>query len=264
MDNAMVSGGRMLARAYVAAVLSFLYLPVVVIVLFSFADSPRLSLPIEGFTLDWYRKAFANPLMMTALKNSLALATITALATGTLGASFAFGLVKLKSRRMRAALLAANLLPAVMPLLVIGIALAVFFNALGSRQGLINAALGHVMVCLPFVALTMNARLERFDFSILEAAQDLGASPLRTFLDITFPLVRPSIIGAALLAAALSLDEFVVTWFNIGSAQTLPVLIWGLVRTGIDPSINAVASVLLFSLIALVIVSSISWRTRRP
>ena len=254
----------MLARAYVGAILTFLYLPVVVIVLFSFTDSPRLSLPIEGFTFDWYRKAFSNPLMMTALQNSVTLATITALATGALGASFAFGLVKLKSRRLRNTLLASNLLPAVMPLLVIGIALAVFFNVLGSRQGLLNAAFGHVMVCLPFVALTMNARLENFDFSVIEAAQDLGASPSRTFLDITFPLVRPSIIGAALLAAALSLDEFVVTWFNIGSAQTLPVLVWGLVRTGIDPSINAVASILLFSLIALVVISSISWRRRGP
>lgn len=261
----MVSpGGRVLSRAYVGAILVFLYLPILVIVLFSFTNSPRLSLPIEGFTLDWYRKAFANPLMMTALRNSVVLATITALATGALGASFAFGLVKLQSRRLRGALLGANLLPAVMPLLVIGIALAVFFNALGSRQGLLNAALGHVMVCLPFVTLTMISRLENFDFSVLEAAQDLGASPWRTFRDITFPLVRPSIVGAALLAAALSLDEFVVTWFNIGSAQTLPVLVWGLVRTGIDPSINAVASVLLFSLIALVVVSSISWRSRRP
>jgi spermidine/putrescine transport system permease protein len=256
-------GGRILARAYVGAILAFLYLPVAVIVLFSFTNSPRLSLPVEGFTLDWYRKAFANPLMTTALQNSVVLATVTALATGALGASFAFGLVKLKSRRLRNALLAANLLPAVIPLLVIGIALAVFFNALGLRQGLFNTALGHVMVCLPFVALTMNARLENFDFSVLEAAQDLGASPLRTFVDITFPLVRPSIIGAALLAAALSLDEFVVTWFNVGSSQTLPVLVWGLVRTGIDPSINAVASVLLFSLIALVILSSVSGRGRR-
>ena len=125
-----------------------------------------------------------------------------------------------------------------------------------------NAAIGHVIVCLPFVILTMNARLETFDFTTLEAARDLGASPFRTFLDITFPLIRPSIIGAALLAAALSLDEFVVTWFNIGSQQTLPVLVWGLMRRGVDPSINAVASVLLLSLICLVAVSSLSGRKR--
>lgn len=258
----MVSGGarRGLAAGYVAAVLVFLYVPVAVIVLFSFTNSPRLSLPVEGLTLDWYRRAFADPLLTTALHNSVILALISAIAAGLLGASFAYGLVKLRNGRWRGALLAASLLPAVVPLLVIGIALAVFFSALGLPQGLRNAAVGHVLVCLPFVVLTMNARLEKFDFAVLEAARDLGATPLRAFRDITFPLIRSSVLGAALLAAALSLDEFVVTWFNVGSQQTLPVLIWGLMRRGINPSINAVASILLVSLIVLVVVSSLSGR----
>ena len=260
----MVNRGsrNILARVYLTVILLFLYLPIAVIVLFSFADSPRLSMPVDGLTLDWYWRAFSNPLMTLALRNSIILAVVSAVATGALGASFAFGVVKLKSARLRGSLLAASLLPAVIPLLVIGIALAVFFSALGLQQGLRNAAIGHVVVCLPFVVLTMNARLETFDFTTLEAARDLGASPFRTFLDITFPLIRPSILGAALLAAALSLDEFVVTWFNIGSQQTLPVLVWGLMRRGVDPSINAVASILLFSLVALVIVSSLSGRRR--
>ena len=102
----------------------------------------------------------------------------------------------------------------------------------------------------------MNARLETFDFTTLEAARDLGASPLRTFKDITLPLIRTSIIGAGLLAIALSLDEFVVTWFNIGNDTTIPVLIWGLLRRGIDPSINALASLVLFSLVVIVTISS--------
>lgn len=260
----MVGRGKwnVLATIYLTVIILFLYLPIAVIVLFSFADSPRLSMPIDGLTLEWYARAFANPLMSLALRNSIILALVSAVATGALGASFAFGVVKLKSTRLRDSLLGASLLPAVMPLLVIGIALAVLFNALGLLQGLRNAAIGHVIVCLPFVILTMNARLETFDFTTLEAARDLGASPFRTFLDITFPLIRPSIIGAALLAAALSLDEFVVTWFNIGSQQTLPVLVWGLMRRGVDPSINAVASVLLLSLICLVAVSSQSGRKR--
>jgi len=249
-----------LAVGYVIGVLLFLYVPIAVIVLFSFADSPRLSLPVEGLTLDWYRRAFADPLLTTALQNSLILAVFSALAAGALGTSFAFGVVRLQNHRLRSALLTTSLLPAIIPLLVIGIALAVFFRALGLSQGLRNAAFGHVLVCLPFVILTMNSRLEMFDFSLLEAARDLGASPLRTFLDITFPLMRPSVQGAVLLAAALSLDEFVVTWFNIGSQQTLPVLIWGLMRRGITPSINAVASILLISLVALVLVSSLSTR----
>ena len=102
----------------------------------------------------------------------------------------------------------------------------------------------------------MNARLETFDFSVLEAARDLGASPFRTFLDITFPLIRPSIVGAALLAAALSLDEFVVTWFNIGNEQTVPVLVWGLMRRGVDPRSTPLASLLLLLLVCLVVLSN--------
>jgi spermidine/putrescine transport system permease protein len=248
--------GHLAARAFVTLVLIYLYAPIVVIVLFSFTTSPRLTIPIEGFTFDWYVSALTNPLMTTALKNSVILAVTSAVAAGALGAAFAFGLVKLKRVRDRQVLLAGSLLPAVVPLLVIGIALAVFFRGLGMRPGLLNAAIGHAIVCLPFVVLTMNARLETFDFSVLEAARDLGASPFRAFRDITFPLIRPSLIGAALLAAALSLDEFVVTWFNIGNELSVPVLVWGLMRRGIDPSINAIAAMLFAALAVLVIGSN--------
>ena len=158
--------------------------------------------------------------------------------------------------RKRSVLLIASLLPAAIPVLVLGIAMAAFFSAIGNQQGLFNTAIGHAMVSLPFVILTMNARLETFDFSTLEAARDLGASPLRTFRDITLPLIRTAIIGAGLLAIAMSLDEFVVTWFNIGNEMTIPVLIWGLLRRGIDPSINALASLVLISLVVIVTIAS--------
>lgn len=260
----MVTSGKrhLLARGFVGLVLLYLYAPIVVIVLFSFTTSPRLTIPIEGLTLRWYASALSNPLIASAFWNSLILALVSAIVAGTLGAAFAFGLMKLKRPRNRQVLLAAGLLPAVVPLLVIGISLAVFFYGIGLRQGLWNAAVGHVLVCLPFVILTMNARLETFDFTTMEAARDLGASPFRTFLDITLPLIRPSIIGAGLLAAALSLDEFVVTWFNVGSQQTLPVLVWGLMRRGIDPSINAIAVLLLFALVCLVGVSNLVGRKK--
>jgi spermidine/putrescine transport system permease protein len=246
----------LLPRAFVALVLTYLYAPIVVIVLFSFTNSPRLSLPIEGFTLDWYGKALANPLITTALQNSLILALTSAVFSGVLGVAFAFGLVAVKRLWLRSALVSASLLPAIVPLLVIGISLAVFFRVLGQPQGLFNAAIGHMIVSLPFVVLTMNARLETFDFSTLEAARDLGASPWQAFRDITFPLIRPSVIGAMLLAAALSLDEFVVTWFNIGNQQSVPVLVWGLMRRGVDPSINAIATLLFALLVCLVVASN--------
>ncbi len=253
----MVALRKILPAAFVSLVVAYLYAPIAVIVIFSFTTSPRLSMPIEGLTLAWYANAFANPLISTALRNSLILAIISAVLSGAMGAAFAFWLVTLKRARVRATLLTASLMPAIVPLLVIGIALAVFFRGVGMQQGLLNAAIGHVLVSLPFVVLTMNARLETFDFSVLEAARDLGATPSRAFRDITFPLIRPSVIGAAMLAAALSLDEFVVTWFNVGNQQTVPVLVWGLMRRGIDPSINAIATVLLSVLVCLVIASNI-------
>lgn len=253
----MVRSRRAISAAFVGLVVAYLYAPIAVIVIFSFTTSPRLSMPIEGLTLDWYAKAFENPLIATALQNSLLLAAVSAVLSGIVGAAFAFWLVSLKRARLRAALLTASLMPAIVPLLVIGIALAVAFRVVGMQQGLFNAAIGHILVSLPFVVLTMNARLETFDFSVLEAARDLGATPARAFRDITFPLIRPSVIGAAMLAAALSLDEFVVTWFNVGNQQTVPVLVWGLVRRGIDPSINAIATILLGLLVCLVIASNI-------
>jgi spermidine/putrescine transport system permease protein len=253
----MVRDSRLWSWLFVALVLFYLYAPILVIVVFSFTTSPRLSLPIEGLTLDWYGRAFADPLIPMALKNSAILATISAVGGGIAGAAFAFGLVMLRSPRLRASLLSISMLPAIVPLLVIGIALAVFFRTIALPQGLIGAAIGHVLVSLPFVILTMNARLESFDFSILEAARDLGATRVQAFRDVTLPLIRPSVVGAALLAAALSLDEFVVTWFNIGSQQTVPTLVWGLMRRGIDPSINAIATLLLALLVCLVVASNL-------
>lgn len=261
MSTIVASASRTAAALYVAFVLLWLFAPVAVIVLFSFTASPRMSLPIEGFTLDWYGQAFSAPLFARSLVNSVILAGVTAVVATSLGVSFAFGVARLR-RGARAAAVTASLLPAAVPVLVLGIALAVLFRSAGLAPGLLNAAVGHVMVALPFVILTMNARLETFDFATLEAARDLGATPLQTFRDITFPLVRPSVLGAALLAMALSLDEFVVTWFNIGNLSTIPVLIWGLLRRGIDPSINALATVVLAALVVLVVLANLVSRRR--
>lgn len=250
------AASRTLAVAYVVVVLMWLLAPAAIIVLFSFTTSPRLTLPIEGLTLDWYGKAFDEPLLSRAIVNSVILAAVTAVVAGVLGMSFSFGVVKLR-RQARGTALTLSLLPAAMPNLVLGVGLAVFFRTVNQPPSLFNAAMGHILIALPFVILTMNARLATFDFSTLDAARDLGASPLRTFRDITFPLIRPSVLGAALLAMALSLDEFVVTFFNVGTRQTMPVLIWGLMRRGIDPSINALATVVLVALISLVVLSNV-------
>ena len=255
------SAGQLLALAYVAVVLIWLFAPIAVIVLFSFSTSTRMMLPFQGYTFDWYAEAFANPLLERSVINSLILATTTATVATTLGVSFSFGVLKVR-RRFRTAMTTASLLPAAVPVLVVGMALAVLFRTLAQPPSLVNAAVGHILIALPFVVLTMNARLETFDFSTLEAARDLGASPTQTFRDVTFPLIRPSVFGAALLAIALSLDEFVVTYFNIGTLMTVPTYIWSLVRKGIDPSLNALATVTLLTLVALVVLSNLLSRRR--
>ena len=255
------SAGPIVAWAFALLVVAYLFLPAAVVVLFSFTTSPRLSLPIEGLTLDWYAQALAEPLFAKALTNSLLLAAVTATVAIAIGVPFCFAIARLRARP-RSVLLTASLAPAAVPALVLGVALALAFHALALPPGLPNAALGHLIVALPFVVLTLNARLETFDFSVLEAARDLGASPLRTFRDITLPLIRPSVIGAALLAMALSLDEFVVTWFNIGNDTSLPVVVWGLMRRGVSPSINALATLILVALVILVALGNLLGRRR--
>jgi spermidine/putrescine transport system permease protein len=132
-----------------------------------------------------------------------------------------------------------------MPVLVIGIALAVTLHAAGVVLSLKTALIGHVLIALPFVFLLLRARLDSFDFTVVEAARDLGASSRRAFWDITLRLVRPAIFAAALISMSLSLDEFVITSFTIGADQTLPVLIWARMRTGVSPEVNALATIIL-------------------
>jgi spermidine/putrescine transport system permease protein len=235
---------RWAAAAFVAIVLLFLFLPIVLIVVFSFNSSPTLSFPIHGFTLGWYREVFSDPLFVTAFKNSLELAGLTAVVAGLLGTTAAFAVGRF-GRRLQSGITYAVLVPSILPVLVIAIALAVFLNAIGFNLSLRTAAIGHILIAFPFVFLILRARLESFDYALLEAARDSGASPLRAFRDITLPLVRPSIIGAALISISLSLDEFVITSFTIGPDQTLPVLIWAKLRLGLDPGVNALATLVL-------------------
>jgi len=250
---------RWLAATFVVAVLLFLFLPIVLIVLFSFNASPTLSFPINGFTFDWYREALGDPLFVTALENSLELAATTAIVAGLLGTTAAFAVGRYR-RRVQSGVVYAALLPSILPVLVIAIALAIFLNAIGVSLSLKTAALGHILIAFPFVFLILRARLESFDYTLLEAARDAGASPWRAFRDVTLPLIRPSIIGAALISVSLSLDEFVITSFTIGPDQTLPVLIWAKLRVGLDPGVNALATLVLSGTI---VAGMISYRVSR-
>ena len=242
--------GNVAAVAFVSLVLVFLFLPVVVVVLFSFNDAASTSLPIKGLSLRWYRAAFDNDLFVDSLENSVVVALSAAAFTGTVGTTASFALSRRRSRLMEAFSVFV-IAPLILPGLFVGVALLAFFDRVNLHRSLLTIVIGHALVTLPFVVLIVNARLARFDRSIEDAARDLGASPWQTFRKVTFPLVRPAVVGAMLIALAWSFDEFIITFFTKGSGGTLPIMIWGMLRRGIDPSVNAIASIILATTITV-------------
>ena len=133
-----------------------------------------------------------------------------------------------------------------LPALIIGISLLTFFvRLLPMKLGLLTVILGQLVVVQPFVIAILYARLQSFDWSVVDSARDLGATPARAFFTVTLPVIQPTVVGAGLIALAISLDDFIITFFTIGSGNTLPTMVWGLVRTSLDPTINALATLLL-------------------
>ena len=230
---------------FIAFILAFMVLPLLLVVIFSFNDSALTSFPLTGFTFDWYRKLAGNESFWPALTNSLIVAAGVATLTVAAGTLAAYGLARSRPALSQWAM-AVLTAPMMMPSLLIGIALLSFFvRILGAPLGLGTVILGHLVVIQPFVITVLYARLASFDWALVESARDLGASPVTAFLTITMPAIQPSMVGAALLALSLSLDEFVISFFTIGSGNTLPTLVWGLVRTSLDPTINAIATLLI-------------------
>jgi spermidine/putrescine transport system permease protein len=235
-------------RPFIAAsawmLVAFLYLPVVTLVVFAFQSSSRLGLPWDGPSLRWFQLIFADPQFQSALGSSIRVglaSSALAIVVATL-AALAFTRYTL---RYQTPLRLAAVLPITLPGLLVGLALLTFFSAVGLRPSLATVFLAHLVFVLPYVLFVMASALERLDPAIEEAARDLGASPLQAFWRTTFPLIWPAVLGAGILAFAMSFDEFLITLFVIGGDSTLPVFIWSRMRRTIDPSINAVATALL-------------------
>jgi spermidine/putrescine transport system permease protein len=231
--------------AFIGLMLAYLTVPLALVILFSFNRSALSSFPITGLTLDWYRRLALNASFWPALYNSLLIGAAVAAASVSVGLLAALALARMAARRAQA-LLDVLSAPMMLPGLIIGIALLSFFvRGLAVPLGLPTVILGHLVVIAPFVIAILFARLSSFDWSLVESARDLGATPVQAFMTVTLPLIRPSVVGSALIALSLSLDDFVITFFTIGSGNTLPTLVWGLVRTTLDPTINAIATLLL-------------------
>lgn len=237
------------------ASVAFMLSPLLLVVFFSFGRNPHATFPVGGLTLEWYRLLFDSRDFWQALQNSLIVALSVGAISTFVGALAAVGLVQIRDRVANATISLVTL-PVMLPPLVLALALATSYSSLGLRLGIHTVIPSHLVFTQPFVILIVYAQMANFDYTVVDSARDLGASPLRAFIDVVLPVVRPTVIGASLIAMAVSLDDFIITFFTIGAGMTLPTLVWGMMRTSLDPSINALGSLILLatvgsSLIAL-------------
>jgi spermidine/putrescine transport system permease protein len=229
----------------------FLYLPIAVLIIYSF-NAAKLAMAWQGFSLQWYAALARDHALMVACQNSILIAVVSTGVATLLGVSVAIGLERLPWR-LRAWLDGAFLLPLVIPEIMMGVALLLFFVLIKVPLGLLTVTIGHAAFNLPVVLLIVRSRLRKLDPRLEEAARDLGATPWQAFRRVTLPLLRPAIIGAALLAFTVSLDDFVVTFFTAGpGATTLPLKVYSMIRTGISPEINALSAILVVASMCLV------------
>ncbi len=243
---------------------AFIYAPILLIVVFSFNANPVNMMIWEGFTFDWYRTIFglSNKLtesalyiessdqLYSAVKNSLLVALITTAVSTVFGTAVAVAVARFRFR-LQGFYRALMFLPMIMPDIVLGIALLIFFVSLGVKLSLLTIIIGHCTFLTSYVFVVVSARIADMDESLEEASADLGADGWTTFRRVTLPMILPGVIGGALLAFIISMDDLVITYFIAGvDSTTLPVFIYGMLRRGIKPEINAIATImLLFSIV---------------
>lgn len=239
---------------WTALVFLFLYLPIAVLVGYSFNTS-KLNIVWEGFTLKWYGELLANQPIIDTLKNSLIIAAFTTVASVVIGTVGAWLLHRYQYRFSRA-IQTLICVPMIMPEIVMGISLLVFFTVISLGLGYTTVVIAHVTFCFPFVLVAVQARLQGLDPSLEEAALDLGATPLQAFWLVIVPCLRPAIFSGALMAFTLSMDELIVTFFTASpSSATLPLKVFGMAKVGLNPMLNALSAVFIVTTVAFVLLS---------
>ena len=252
-------------KIYAGFAVAYMLIPIAVIAVFSFADASQnrdhLAFAINnGFTLKYWENAFSIPDLNTALFTSFRLAALATLISTAIGTLMAIALVRYRFFGRRASNLLL-VLPMATPEIVMGASLLSLFLIYGIALGFTTLLIAHVMFCISFVVVVVRSRLIGFDRSIEDAAADLGATPIETFRYVTLPLLRPGILAAALLAFALSVDDFIVSDFNKGTTETFPIYVFGAHLRGIPVQVNVLAT-LLFTLTVLAIVF-VLWQQKR-
>ena len=232
-----------LPNVYLGVLLFLMYVPIFLVILYSFNES-KLSSVWSGFSLKWYTELFRDRAIFEALGNTLFLGVISSLSAGVIGTLGAFGMTKVNFKT-KSAVEYVSTLPIMIPEIILGMVFMAFFSLLGLPFGMTTLILAHTAFCIPYVYMLVKARLVGMDKSLVEAALDLGASPLRVFFDITLPLLLPAIVSGMLLAFAMSIDDVIISVFVTGvNTNTLPLKIYTQLKTGVTPKINALCTLM--------------------
>lgn len=248
---------KKLSKMYLSLVLFFLYMPIFVMIVFSFNTSKSRSV-FSGFTFDWYAKLFQNELILKSLGNTIVIAICASVIATVLGTFAAIGIVRM-GRFSKAAVLQVNNIPIVNPEIVMGVSLMLLFVFFRARMnlnfGFVTLLIAHITFDVPYVVLNVIPKFRQMTPHIYEAAQDLGCSPVKAFIKVVLPEIMPGIISGFLMAFTFSLDDFVVSYFTTGpTSQTLPITIYSMTRRKVSPEINALSTII-FVVVLIVLVA---------
>ncbi len=240
----------------------FLYVPIILLVVYSFNNS-RLNILWEGFTLKWYAQLWQNAPLIQALKNSLIVAVFTCMFSVVLGTLGAWLLYRYRFPAKRT-IQTLVFIPMVIPEIIMGISLMIFFTAIAFEFGYATIIISHVTFSFPFVLVAVQARLSGVDPFLEEAAMDLGATPLQAFWKVMVPFMLPAIVSGTLMSFTLSLDELIVTYFTMSpSTATLPIKVFGMAKVGLNPMLNAISTIFILATVMFVFLAEWIRRTSR-
>jgi spermidine/putrescine transport system permease protein len=248
-------------RVYSILVYGFIYAPILILIIFSF-NSQKLNIHWEGFTLNWYKVLFNDAQILLATRNTLLIAIISTLVATVIGTMAALAMYRYRFPLYNASE-TVMYIPIVIPEVVMGISLLVFFVMINFSLGLTTITLSHIAFSIPFVALVVRARLHGYDRAIDEAAMDLGANEMTTFRRVTLPTIMPGVLAGAMLALTLSLDDYVITYFTAGpGSTTLPLRVFSMVKTAVTPEINALSTIWVLIIFVLLVIGQIAQRKK--
>lgn len=243
------------SRIFMGIVLVVMYLPIVLLVIYSFNES-KISSVWGGFSIKWYQQLFRDKEMFKALWNSIVLGVSSSVCAAVIGTLGAFGMTKIKCKA-NGVMEYLSTLPIMIPEIILAMVFLAFFSLLGLPFGMTTLILGHTAFCIPYCFMLVKARLVGMDASLAEAARDLGASEWQVFRDITLPLIAPAIASGMVLSFAMSFDDVIISLFVTGvNVNTLPIRVYTQIKTGVTPEINALCSLMLLATLILVALST--------